>query len=72
MTSNPIELTPEESSAEHYGVPFPIVGVGTSAGGMEGFTQFLARITELPVHEIVHNRKTERDHVYVIPPDFRT
>lgn len=89
------ELTPlrEESPS----LPFLVVGVGASAGGLEAYTELLevlpanpnlalllvshldpaqkshlveilARISKMPVQEVVEGVKVEVDRVYVIPP----
>ena len=85
--------SPDESP----GLPFLIVGVGASAGGLEAYTELLeslpaepnlaillvshlipdqkshlseilARVSKMPVQEVVEGLKVEVDHVYVMPP----
>ena len=38
------EAPVEKAGAEPAGAPFPIVGVGASAGGLEAFTQMLGAL----------------------------
>ncbi|HEV8479170.1 MAG TPA: chemotaxis protein CheB, partial [Candidatus Eisenbacteria bacterium] len=47
--ASPYELEETESGGERPGYsPFPIVGVGASAGGLEAFRSFLAELPEKP------------------------
>jgi two-component system CheB/CheR fusion protein len=40
----PVSAVPEESPAPPPGVPFPIIGIGASAGGFEALDVFLAHL----------------------------
>ena len=90
--------TGAESGEQPANGPFPVVGVGASAGGLEAFTQLLsalpdntgmafvlvqhldpkhesslcgllAKVTRLPVVEVVNGLAVRPDQIYVIPPN---
>ena len=71
--SKPETLSPTPQMEDPPGLPFPVVGVGASAGGLEAYTELLDSLSAKPnlallLVRLLHHRQPRRNRRRPLTP----